>query len=251
MGARLQSEIQDLEERFGVKVGDMTADEIESLVLACRRVESPFSNINAEVVGAPVFVCRGVYGWPITIGAFVWLDEFARKWWPDGVMQEWAQIYAMIHARDKEAFTSLTDKAEARKAIIKTALRLVCHGGEVRAALARCYHSDDDQCPAPPKANDRNRIAAQTDWVALVARLEVESGISADEWLWGRSFFQTMKAYEELHTFAAAYAGGTADKARMLDELDAAINDLQRLKSAIGRRVDFERRAKKNEETGK
>lgn len=243
MATRLQSELQDLEERYAVKVGDMTADEIERLVLACRRVESPFSNVNVEVVGAPVRVCRGVYGWPLTVGAFVWLDEFARRWWPDGLMFEWAQVYAMIHGRDKGAFERLTDKAEARKAILKTALRLVCHGGEVRAALAKCCHSDDDQCPEPPKANGRVRADAQTNWVSLVARLEVQSGIPADEWLWSRSFFQTMKAYEEMHAFAAAFAAG-AEKSRMLDELDAAINDLQRLKAAIGRRVEAERRAK-------
>jgi hypothetical protein len=246
MSLRLQSELQDLDERYGVKVGDMTADEIERLVLACRRAESPFSSVNAELVEAPFRVCRGVWGWPMTIGAMVWLSEFAGKWWPDGAMGFFAQVYAMIHAREKDAFASLTEKGAARRAIMKTALRLVCHRKEAAVALERCYHADEDVCPETSKADAADAERAQSDLATLVARLEVESGISADEWLWGRSFAQAMECYTELHRFAAAYSIG-AERTHMKDELDEAINDLQRLKAQIGRRVAAERKGKGGE----
>ena len=245
MSLRLQSELQDLDERYGVKVGDMTADEIESLVLACRRASSPFSNVNAELVEAPFRVCNGVWGWPITAGAFVWVEEFARRWWPKGMMLKWAQAYAMVHARDKGAFERLTDRATARREIVRTALKFVCHGAELQNALLKCYHGGEDVCPEQSKADAADRERAQTDWAALVARLEVQSGIPADEWLWGHSFFQTMKCYEEMHRFAAAFSDGRDARRRMLDELDEAVNDLQRLKAQIGRRVATERKSVK------
>ena len=230
MGMRLENEIKDLKERFGVALTELTPDELESFVLACRRAERPFSRVNAELAERPFVVCRGVYGWTMTAGAAIWVEEFAKRWWPDGMMLKWAQVYAMIHAREPDAFAKLTDKGATRVAIMKTVLRLVCHRREIQDALLRSYHADEDLAPAP---EDTDRPRAQSDFAAIVARLEVESGIPAKTWLWGKSFFQTMRCYEELHAFAAAFAMGETERREMQDELDRAINDLERLKMSI------------------
>ncbi len=232
MGARLDCEIRDLKERYGIALSELTSDELEKLVLACRRAESPFSNVNAELVEAPFRVCRGVWGWPMTIGAMVWLSEFAGKWWPDGTMGFFAQVYAMLHAREKDAFASLTEKGAARRAIMKTALRLVCHRKEAAAALMRSYEASEGVTQKPEIAKG-DMAKAQDDYTTLVARLEVESGIPAEVWLWRKSFMQSMRSYAELHAFAAAFAYGGAERRRMRDELDEAINDLAHLKNEI------------------
>jgi predicted negative regulator of RcsB-dependent stress response len=80
-----------------------------------------------------------------------------------------------------------------------------------------------------------------------VALLEVKSGISAKEWLWGKSFLSLAKAYTELHRFADAFSFGGKLKKRMTDELDEALNDLARVKVAIARRIKAEREQKKDE----
>ena len=237
-GAILKRELRDLEERYGASVGDLTADELERLVLACRRVERPFSNVNMALVERPVRVCEGVYLWPITAGAQIWLEEFAAEWWkPDSMMYKWARVYALAHAREPEAFASLQDKPSARKAIVKTLLRFACHGAELQDAVDRCYGIRDQVAPEKKR---KSEVRAQTDFASLVARLEVESGIPAGTWLWGRSMVQTMTAYVELHEFAAAFSAG-GDRKRMKDELDEAINDLARLKRDIHVRLMAEK----------
>ena len=212
----------------------MTPDELERLVLACRKVESPFRDVNMALIEKPVRVCDGAYLWPITAGAQIWLEEFASEWWkPGSMMHKWARVYALAHSREPEAFVSLQTKAQARVAIVKTCLRFVCHPKELQDAVDRCYGIGERVAPETRKKS-REEVKAQTDFASLVARLEVESGIPAGSWLWGRSLVQTMMAYVELHEFAAAFSGGGRDRQnRMLDELDEAMNDLARLKRDI------------------
>ena len=103
MPSRLQSVLDDLREATGATAADLTADEIESLVLACRRVDNPYAGVNADLMGRPVRVSRGVYLWPVTAGAQVWLTEFASAWWPrSSPMFAWARVHALAHARDGE-----------------------------------------------------------------------------------------------------------------------------------------------------
>ena len=247
-GAILKRELRDLKDRYGASVEDLTPDELERLVLACRKVERPFSNVNMALVEQPVRVCEGAYLWPITAGAQVWLEEFAGSWWkPDSMMYKWARVYALAHARDQYAFSTLQDKSSARKAIAKNMLRFVCHGAELQDAIDRCYGVADQVAPEKPGKKRKSEVRAQTDFSSLVARLEVESGIPAGSWLWKRSLVQTMKAYVELHEFAAAFAGG--ERAHMKDELDEAMNDLARLKRDIHVRIMAERAEKAEKES--
>ena len=93
MSRRLQSVLADLAERYGATAADLTADELEALVFACKRVDNPFSEINAELMERPIHVCRGVFMWPLTAGAAVWLAEYASVWWKsNSAMYRYAQI---------------------------------------------------------------------------------------------------------------------------------------------------------------
>lgn len=236
MGQRLQSVLADLRDRYGATAADLTADELEALVLACRRVDSPYSAINADLMDRPIRVCAGVYLWPLTAGAAVWLAEYASAWWPAGsATYRWAQAYALVHGRDRDAFARLTTRGAARRAILGTALRFCCHAAELNAAIDRAYGIDD--CHVSPKRT-AVQSEAETDFAALVARLEVASGIQKDEWLWGRGLVSMMKSYVELSQLAVASLPG--EKNALHIELDEAVANLARICAKIGRRLKGE-----------
>lgn len=235
MGARLSSVLQDLKERCGATAADLTADEIEALVFACARVDSPFSELDADLMERPIRVCRGVYLWPVTAGAQVWLTEYASAWWPEGsAMFRWAQAFALLNARDPDAFAPLVTKARARAAILRCALRLACHMGELGAAVRRAYGILPHDAPRKAR-KDGAAEKAKADFAGIVARLEVASGIPAKSWLWGRSVMSLMKSYAELSELSvAALGGGRADARR---ELDDAVENLARVCAAISERL--------------
>lgn len=236
---RLAKEVDELRRRLGIGLDDLTAAELSAFVHAIDRVCSPFSEVNAEIVERPVYVCKGVWFWRPTAGAQIWLDEYAAKWWRKGSLRyRWAQVYALKNARDPDAFAGLTTRWKAERAIVACALRLPVHGAELADALARAYGASAAGVPRRAKSRaDKIREQAQTDFASLVARLEVESGIPRKAWLWDRSLVYTANAYCEMHEFADAFSMG-GGKSRMLDELDEAIRDLAAIKAAIARRIE-------------
>lgn len=241
MSRRLQSVLADLHDRYGATAADLTADELEALVFACKRVDNPYSEINAELMEQPIHVCKGVWMWPLTAGAAVWLTEYASKWWkPTSTMYRWAQAYALVNGRNEGAFLSLDTKWRARAAILKTALSFGCHVGELNAAIDRAYGIDPYH---QSKKKSTVEEDAETDFAALVARLEVSSGIPSTQWLWGRSLASMMKSYVELSTLAATAMVG--EKNRLHIELDEAIENLARICAKIGERLK-ERNEKSN-----
>ena len=233
MSRRLQSVLADLHDSYGATAADLTADELEAIVFACKRVDNPFSEINAELMEQPIHVCKGVWMWPLTAGAAVWLTEYASKWWkPTSTMYRWAQAYALVNGRCEGAFLSLDTKWRARAAILKTVLSFGCHVGELNAAIDRAYGVDPYH--VEPKVTKHDEQAG-VDFAALVARLEVSSGISVDQWLWGRSLVSMMKSYRELSALAkAAFVG---EKANAQMELDEAVANLARICAKIGERL--------------
>ena len=235
MALRLKSVLSDLAEQ-GVRRDDLTAEDIEALVYACARADNPYSDLNAELCERPVKVCRGVYLWPVTAGAQVWLTEFAEAWWPNGsAMRRWAQLYALRNARDPEAFARLDTKAKARRAVLACALRMAAHRAEIAVAVNRCYgvryHDAEDPFKAERPDNEQREGFAR-----LVADLEVGTGIPAKDWLWGHSLASTAKAYRRMRALACAFGGGKAS-AEMQFELDDALRNLANVKAQIVRRA--------------
>jgi hypothetical protein len=230
MSVRLKSVLQDLKER-GVEKNDLTADEIVALVRACERVDNPFSHVNAELCEMPVKVCKGIYLWPITAGAQIWLDTYAESWWEkDSAMYRFAQIYALRNARNQDAFLPLTEKKDAKWAVIKSGLSLCCHRKELAVAINRCYGIEPYDTE---ETSDAPSLHKATDFGKLVSSLEVFSGIKASEWLWGKSLVSLFKSYVRLRTLNNVMGGGKDEEY----ELDEALKNLARVKTMILRRV--------------
>ncbi|MBR2066394.1 MAG: hypothetical protein IKB52_01230 [Kiritimatiellae bacterium] len=238
MSLRLASVLRDFKDQ-GITAADMTADELEVLVHAVERVNNPYSDINADLCERPVKVCRGVYLWPLTAGAYMWLEEYAGRWWgKKSAMYRWAQTYALANGRDPEAFAKLTDKWTARRAIVKTMLRFTCHRAELTVAKNLCYgvRQHDVEDPRPAAAPDEQA----TDFAHLAAMLEVESGISAKSWLFGKSLATMVKTYRRMKSLKNAF-GGADGAEKMTFELNDALANLARVKSMIFERVTAER----------
>jgi len=227
---RLQSELDDLRERYDITLDQLTADEIATFVDCCRRIDNPYSDVNAEIIGTPVTV-RGVKFYPLTIGASVWLDEFAGKWWKDDRRYFYAMAYAMANANDPGAFEAVQTEGEAIKRITAMAIRLAFAKGALKKAMDRCLGI------IPDVPTESVKEQAATDWSAIVARLEGQSGIRREEWVWGRTARYSIKAYCDLRRFASETGmGGQVKRAK--DELDDAINALARLKKSIKDRLE-------------
>ena len=242
----LDNALRDLRSRFGAEASSLTADEMFDLVACVRRVENPFGDVNADAIGFPVKACEGVYFWRLTAGASAWLDEYAGEWWGgerDSKRYFWALCYALAHARRKEAFVGLDTPSRAYEAIREFVLGVPATQEEltlaVDKALGRVPDADD------PKRGETPLKENALDWARLVARLEGQSGICADEWLWGRSAGYTVRAYNDLAAFARRYgAAQGGDDGRMKDLLDDALNALARCKARIGRRIKADAEAK-------
>ena len=239
MALRLKSVLQDLADQ-GVGKADLTAEEIEALVYACARCDNPYSDINAELCEHPVKVCKGLYLWPITAGAQIWLAEYVEAWWRKGTsMYRWAQIYALYNARNADAFAPLVTKGKARAAILACMLRMVAHRGELAVAVNRCYrlHYHDVEDPNAPERPDNEQAQSFAHFVAM---LEVESGIPAKSWLWGKSLNTMVQTYYRMTALASAFGGGKAAE-EMTFELNDALTNLASVKARIVERVKIEK----------
>jgi hypothetical protein len=133
----------------------------------------------------------------------------------------------------------LATEEEAYKKIKAEALRLVAHEDEIVEAVDYALHIHNEE----PKNNAQHKLQVENDWQSVIARLESQSGIPAEHWVWGAAQEYTRRAYRDLTIFAAACGGRKAE--RMKDELDYAMNELARLRAEIVRRVTEEREAKK------
>jgi len=238
MSLRLKSVLQDFKDQ-GITAADMTADELEALVHAVERVNNPYSDINADLCEQPVKVCKGVYLWPLTAGALMWLEEYAAAWWKKGSsMYRWAQTYALANARNPNAFIDLTDKWTARKAIVKTALRFACHRAELAVAKNRCYGLRPHDVKENTPAGAPDEQAA--NFAHFAAMLEVESGIPAKSWLFGKSLEDLVTTYRRMANLKNAFGGAEAAE-KMTFELNDALSNLARVKSMIHGRITAER----------
>jgi hypothetical protein len=228
---RLEAELAGIRSRFGT-IDCLTADEIVSLVDACRRADAPFGDADRELLDIPAAVVRGFEFRPLTIGASVWLDEFAAKWWgEDDNRYFWALVYALVHGHQRAAFTSLTSEDAARRAIRRMSL----HFAFGRAALEKAVDAALGR-PDPNASTDSEPM----DWSAVVAQLEAATGIRRDEWLWGRSERYTMRAYSEMRRLVTMRSGGKAR--RMLGALDRALQRLAEVKHGIKARLEAKRK---------
>lgn len=236
LGKQLQATFRDLRQKYGITADELTAEELDALIKAAERFENPFADLNAAICGMPYEVCKGVYLWELTIGASVWLDTYAARWYDTKHEHYfWALVYALMNARNPEAFINLTTESAAYEAIHKCAMRLAVNKDALKHAVEKVLNlkpgagnsADDDK----PK---------HADWEAIIARLEGQTGEPAEKWIWGHSALYCSKVYNDLSTFAAAVMAGGETK-RAQDELDLAINAVRRVRKQIVQRIKAEK----------
>ena len=224
--------LADLESRMGVKPGDMTAGEIAALVRACDREANPWREADADAIGVPVRVCEGVWFWRPTIGAAAWLEEVAAPLAANAAQYRACLVYALVHAREPEAFRGLDTRRKIHAAALRTVLAIGASAQEVDCAIERAL-GIRRQARSDAEIRD-----AAVGWANIAARLESQTGISAAEWIWKRSSSYAMRCYTDLHAFARAYSAAARTPGRdMLDELDDAVAARQILKARIAKRV--------------
>lgn len=236
-----EKEITNLKQ-VGVEITDLSGAEIVALVKAVEKLRNPFTGVNLDVVGAPITV-GGVTLWKLTVGATVWLAEFAKGWWLYQGKEKayfWALVYACVNARRKGAFITLTDEKTAHDAITKMALKLAVYEEELAKAVGECLEVREATAPRAKKGKEPDDAPQmQTDWASIIARLEGQTGIPADEWCWNRSADYALRVHEDLQRFAKSAGGEKV--AEMRDEADMATSALAKLRASIKNRVEADR----------
>ena len=142
-----------------------------------------------------------------------------------------ALIYALAHSRSPEAFPEVVTCKDLERLLKPFFRRLAATPEEVNAALDAVLGVGS----AKPR-EEANSLAA-ADYAGICARLEGQTGVPAEEWMWKRSGKYAMKVYAELHSFARAYSARGGSFADMRDELDVATERLNLLKLEIAKSV--------------
>lgn len=221
----------------GIGVADLTADEIERLVRACDKMANPFSFGNIEAAGFAFEFANGLRFYKMTIGATCWLDEFAGKWWKTASKQYfWAMVYALVNARNPEAFTSLTNEAEAHEAIAKFGLSLTLSEEELLDGIERAIPTRHEK-----RGNAPTNATKPVDWANIIQTMEAATGLSSDVWVWKHSADWAVACYNRHHASIRAMSG--AKVPRLKDELDYATNELAHIRAEIIARVKSEKGA--------
>ena len=139
-----------------------------------------------------------------------------------------------MNSRRPGVFVALDSREKAERAVRDALERCQVTSAEMDAALERVLDN--------PRAGRDNEPQQRTafSWATLCAKLEARTGIPARDWIWEKSGGYVLKCYAALEEFAfaaALQAGSKAVYTRMKDELDDAMENLQRVKVAIMRRV--------------
>lgn len=221
---RFSGECADLEARVG---SSLSASEHVKLWLACDRVDYPYKGRNLDLIGSPV--SNGPLTLhKMTVAASIWLDECAEKWWDTSSgAYFWALVYALAHGRNKGGFDALLSKESAEGIIKSWARRLTLTREEVEEAANTILEVGRD---IENEKVDTGAPTPDIDWSGLIQELEVTTGVSASEWLYGKSAEYTLKAYSKHRDILILTAGGKPDS---IDDLDSAITQLARTKKQI------------------
>ena len=227
----LAEALADMKSRQGVNLADLEPGEVVALVRAVGRVAEPYAEVNADAAGIPVRVAPGVWFWHLTCGASVWLDEVERIL-PRGTANELYRlclVYACCNARRRDAFPPVGGLRDLEELVQGHFRTLAATPQEINAGLDALFG-------LKPRETDGNDVPEAASWAAICSRLEMQTDIPADEWMWERSGKYMLKCYRDLKKVSDALGRG-GDDADSGDELDDAVNALQRLKLDIMRRV--------------
>lgn len=247
VSAILKNELADLRDRYRVDISGLSPEEIIKLVHACEKMSDPFCGDNRALLDFPIESTCGIKFYSLSLGASIWLNEYANAWWGSGkneFINSWAWFYALAHSRDKFAFQNLTDRSETFDLIKTWALSLNCPQNELEYIFKTLVGADDgddgDTEKKEKETEEEEGEKVSINYTEIVSRLEAETGIPADQWLWGRSLYQTIKTYDESQRMIALRFGETLNPLK--DELSEAVNSLAKIKRDIWVRMNGEKK---------
>lgn len=189
-----QSAIKELEQN---KVTP-TPDECVWLYMLCEQIVAP-TKYNIPCAVRPVIKIKDVTLFPLSLGASIWLDDFARKWWDgatnDGFLNKWIDpnfdmdllsiAYAMAHSKKPEVFHELTEESHARLVIKTWAMKLSCSWKELKNAVLNFYKPYDTmeiQSPNEPQKTDDEPDAGM--WGRIICKLANEYKQLPEYFMW-------------------------------------------------------------------
>lgn len=218
-----QQHLSELKKRWGV---EPTVEEAIWIVRLCERVMCPCEGERSDLCGIPVRAgISDVYLWPLTIGAAVWYQDYAAKWWADNQERMTMALgFALANGRDKSLMRAASLGRESSEKVIKDwAVSLTCTREELEAAFDEILPpSKPSGEPNPPKI----------DWEQIVGEIEAISGIACDHWLWDMSKEATLRAWHRARSVQIARGGGTPGTS-VLDPLNVALQELAEAKASI------------------
>jgi hypothetical protein len=224
---RFRTECADLENRVGAQ---LSPSDYVKLWLACDRVDHPYKGRNLDLIGKPV-VNGNLTLYKLTVGASVWLDECAEKWWGNDTGEYfWALVYALSHGRIKGAFDELLQKDKAEGIIRRWSKSINITREEVDEAVSEVLEIGRDLQSTKDKQKAQIQQPQDIDWASLIQELEIATGVPAHEWLYGKSAEYTLRAYAKHREILILTAGGSSGAT---DELDASITQLALTKKQI------------------
>lgn len=219
-----QTHLRELRERWHVE-----PDLAESIwiVQLCDRVICPGGAAALDLIGIPERVGRSeTWLWPFTIGAAVWFERCACRWFadsPGAIMR--AEAFVLAHARDKAVLTAIRDRFTAENRMGEWEAALDCTQAELADAIDRLYPAPIKEQTDKPKPRK-----PPPDWDGLVGELEAITGIQSDHWLWDLSMDATIRRLWQARQIAAAGMGAACPHN---DPLNDALADLAQAKAAI------------------
>jgi len=168
--------------------------------------------------------------WPPTIQAYMWLEDFAFKWWTDDEDMDLLSVgYALAHAKDVGAFRKLLVRRVADKAVRRWALwRLHCPKEKLRFVVNQVL-GDIDRFETDKKKKKKD-VYESGDWGDILALLCSTYQEPADAFLRKYSASTCMGLFKKAQIIQSAQNGGgvgNEDEKRVFHEMRMAIKYLK------------------------
>lgn len=163
-----------------------TPADIVWLYEAGKRVVAPSFYDELYLLDMPC-QCGNATLWPLSLGAKLWLENYARRWFR-GRHEQTAIAFAMAHAREPQALQRLKNFARAQFAVLKWAAAVSATPAEINRAVAKCLRIDDTELVSvrgPERVEDERSTA--TDYGDCIALLCHYYGETPAHWLWSVS----------------------------------------------------------------
>ena len=179
----------------------LTLDEMTTMILTAREVESPRRPVIPGVNVPPVAVCDGVILWPATLQAEMW-HAHAIEWWDgDTIAIVKAYAYALAHGRISGHFEPLYDRPVAVLAVNRWASSIAATIDELSGAIIALSPENYVDIPADP--NER-----RSDWGDILCEIVAETGIPLDHWLTNTSHY-ALSVLEKAYRTRIVSGGGS------------------------------------------